>query len=312
MIENSIIYSNSCYYPTGGDEWHIVATTPCSFAFSCTRPDPGGVSIITNHPCFANTRQGDYHVRGDSPCIDTGTTLVDMVTDLQGIPRPLDGNDDGQARWDIGAYEFVHPSADTDGDQLGDLDEINAYGTDPTNTDTDQDALSDYNEVYYDGIGAYNPYDRTNNPSGTDSNASDPDTDDDGVPDGGEVSDGTDALDPNDYVAVWLILPEGLRVGALSVDWGWKWSDWFECFYADPAIAPWIYHVSHGWLCCFDDGSAGLWFWTMDVEMHVLWSRSDVYPFLWRLQDNAWLWYLSDTVAPGWFYNLSTREWEPH
>jgi hypothetical protein len=47
------------------------------------------------------------------------------------VPRPLDGNTNGVARCDLGAFEFAHPQADTDGDRMLDPAELMA-GTDPT------------------------------------------------------------------------------------------------------------------------------------------------------------------------------------
>ena len=51
--------------------------------------------------------------------------------DFDGRPRPLDGDNDGTNRWDVGAVEYVHPAADSDGDAMRDADEIVA-GTDAT------------------------------------------------------------------------------------------------------------------------------------------------------------------------------------
>lgn len=66
-----------------------------------------------------------------SNCIDTGTDIAGLSNDLTGIARPLDGNNNGTNRMDIGAYEFVHAEAHSDNDGIKDADEITA-DTDPT------------------------------------------------------------------------------------------------------------------------------------------------------------------------------------
>ncbi|HUV05743.1 MAG TPA: right-handed parallel beta-helix repeat-containing protein [Armatimonadota bacterium] len=65
-----------------------------------------GAGDIPDDPLFVDKENGDYHLRFDSPCIDAGTNEGAPSTDLDGNPRPADGNGDGLAITDIGAYEY--------------------------------------------------------------------------------------------------------------------------------------------------------------------------------------------------------------
>jgi parallel beta-helix repeat protein len=83
---------------------------------------PGNIAV---DPQFTN----GVRLRASSPCIDAGTNALlllssnwmAMVTnDFLGFPRPLDGNGVGGAAFDIGAYEFFLPTADSNGDGIPD------------------------------------------------------------------------------------------------------------------------------------------------------------------------------------------------
>ncbi|HXI71608.1 MAG TPA: choice-of-anchor Q domain-containing protein [Verrucomicrobiae bacterium] len=151
-------------YPGGGGSIGWSALTGCViydnpggnyYGFSsvlldhcCTTPDPGGSLNITNAPRFADPVNGDFHLQGNSPCINSGNNLyAPGPTDFDGLARVTGGT------VDIGAFEFQTPSsllayawaqqyglptdgsaddADSDGDGMKNWSESHAR-TNPTN-----------------------------------------------------------------------------------------------------------------------------------------------------------------------------------
>ncbi len=99
---NSIVYHNTA--STGPDHYGFTSY------YTCTPPGAflSGSANITNNPAFIDDA-GDYHLRTNSPCIDSGTNMAWMTDarDLDGRARILGG------RVDMGAYEFIPEPAGT-------------------------------------------------------------------------------------------------------------------------------------------------------------------------------------------------------
>lgn len=152
----------------------------------CVTPDPGGSGHITNDPVFLSL--GGYRLAPGSPCIDAILVAPPFPgDDLDGSPRPLDGNANGEARFDIGAQEYIHATADSDGDGMPDDWEI-ANDLSPLTDDAAGDP---------DGDGLPNLEEHQN-----DTNPRVADTDGDGQSDRDEVIAGTDPVDPGSRFAV--------------------------------------------------------------------------------------------------------------
>lgn len=75
-----------------------------------TGPDVTDPRNIDADPRFVNAAGGDLRLRGGSPAIDTGDlaglSVAEPLTDVLGAPRLVDGNGDGTARQDMGAFEY--------------------------------------------------------------------------------------------------------------------------------------------------------------------------------------------------------------
>ncbi|OQW94835.1 MAG: hypothetical protein BWK77_08460 [Verrucomicrobia bacterium A1] len=77
-----------------------------TFDHSCLPTNIPGDGNITNEPLFADMDAGDFRLMFGSPCVDTGNSTGAPPYDLDGQVRPIDGDGDGAADVDIGAYEL--------------------------------------------------------------------------------------------------------------------------------------------------------------------------------------------------------------
>ena len=73
--------------------------------------------MVSNWGAVTNMTE-DFHLQTPSPAVDTGTNLLVSAFDLAGSQRIGDGDANGSAVVDMGAYEIV--PLDTDGDGWGD------------------------------------------------------------------------------------------------------------------------------------------------------------------------------------------------
>jgi hypothetical protein len=145
-----------------------------------------GPGIINTNPLFVDSANRNTRLLSNSPCIDAGSTnlgiyvttntyfeganrLTFAVTndlglfvthDQDSVARPLDSNGDGVSRFDLGAFEAVHPTADSNGDGIPDGWCVR-YGLSPiapdvTQEDPDHDGQSNLQE-YLTGTNPTNP-----------------------------------------------------------------------------------------------------------------------------------------------------------
>ena len=114
-------------------------------------------------------------------------------------------------------------------------------------------------------------------------------------------------------VAVALVISSA-RMPAAADPWdgaanggnGWKYLAWFGSF--QDVGSGWIWHAEHGWLYVSGTSPSSLWLWSS--RLGWLWTSDSVYPFLYRSDTVAWLYYYRNTGngAGGWFYEFGNGQ----
>ena len=135
-LSNCIVYGNT------PQPEPIYGAGPAYVYYSCIEGGYAGVANIDTDPRFADRGHDDFHLAGDSPCIDAANNpavLPGVVIDLDGNPRfvddPLTPNTGdpptGEPLVDMGAYEFqLACRADLSGDGRVDLADLGILLTD--------------------------------------------------------------------------------------------------------------------------------------------------------------------------------------
>ncbi len=144
-----------------------------------------GAGIMNANPLFVDVANRNARLATNSPCIDAGpanlgvyvTTntyfegtnrLTYAVTndlglfvthDYDSLPRPLDGNADGVVKFDLGAFEVLHPTADSNNDGIPDA-WCQRYGFSPLDPDlANQDPDNDGQNNWYEYLANTDPTD---------------------------------------------------------------------------------------------------------------------------------------------------------
>lgn len=114
VVRNNIV-SQNLYFQLAVAEGVPTATLAIDHnlvdGFRGTEGEIYGRDYVEGDPLFANASGADFHLQAKSPAIDAGSAAGAPNTDFEDRPRPLDGNGDGAAAYDMGAYEMGQPTA---------------------------------------------------------------------------------------------------------------------------------------------------------------------------------------------------------
>jgi hypothetical protein len=158
IFENSIIWGNQ-----GSARDDIDLHLGWTSLEHCIYGDVAGETIeyrggnLSANPFFVDATAGNFALQVTSPAVDSGDNALvhsAIVSDIRGLPRTFDGNNDGTATVDIGAFELY--GATVDGTENDDVIIITISSTDlevGVNGNVDSYSLMYFNTISIDGRG---------------------------------------------------------------------------------------------------------------------------------------------------------------
>ena len=99
VLNNCIVWGNTA------NSGININGNPGAIRNTCSSPLPAGEGNICADPLFKNPLS-NFRLRVGSPCVDAGSNDYAPATDLDGVARPVDGDNNGSAVADMGCYEL--------------------------------------------------------------------------------------------------------------------------------------------------------------------------------------------------------------
>ena len=93
---------------------------------------------------------------------------------------------------------------------------------------------------------------------------------------------------------------------SMAVGKNWWQSEWFGIFYANQPNG-WIMHEHLGWVYAFPSSNNGFWLWA--DGMSWMWSRRDLYPYLFSQEKSSWLFFYGGAGGEILFYDYESNQW---
>ncbi len=107
-FDSETTLANAILWGDVGEEIYNDSTSVITVTYSLVQGGWPGTGNINADPLFVDAPSGNLRLKSASPAIDAGNNAVvpsGIVTDLDGNPRFVDGNGDGNVVVDMGAYE---------------------------------------------------------------------------------------------------------------------------------------------------------------------------------------------------------------
>lgn len=108
-LTNAILWGNSA---NSSPEIYDDSDSSTAVTYSIVAGGHSGAGNLESDPLLVGANYGNMHLSASSPAIDAGYNTGAPTSDLDGLPRPQDGNCDGRNVVDMGAFEYPCPFND--------------------------------------------------------------------------------------------------------------------------------------------------------------------------------------------------------